>query len=270
MYANGSQSWIAHSAALLVRQHDVAWHARSRRLARHRLRGADRHRFDRARRRHRQRVHPQHLRPAVADVRQRASAWTSPTTAASRCTRSGSCSRSAASSSSARWSVCSPAGSTRSSKSCARAAPPVIETRPHGHPRLVRPGVHGRLRARRGQPQPPSRRRGDPRRAGQADDGGPAAPPARATPATPASSAAPATRSTSTDLELVNLNAARSIIVLTPQTEAPEDADAYVLKTLLAINRGPTFRDTEAPRGRRGPRRQRARGRRSSPTATPW
>jgi ion channel POLLUX/CASTOR len=48
------------------------------------------------------------------------------------------------------------------------------------------------------------------------------------------------------DLELVNLNASRSIIILTPQTAtAPEDADAYVLKTLLAINRGPAFRDTE-------------------------
>jgi len=48
------------------------------------------------------------------------------------------------------------------------------------------------------------------------------------------------------DLELVNLNASRSIIILTPQTATtPEDADAYVLKTLLAINRGPSFRDTE-------------------------
>jgi ion channel POLLUX/CASTOR len=48
------------------------------------------------------------------------------------------------------------------------------------------------------------------------------------------------------DLELVNLNASRSIIILTPQTATtPEDADAYVLKTLLAINRGPAFRDTE-------------------------
>jgi ion channel POLLUX/CASTOR len=46
-----------------------------------------------------------------------------------------------------------------------------------------------------------------------------------------------------TDLELVNLNAARSIIVVTPQLTVREDADAYVLKTLLAINRGPAFRD---------------------------
>lgn len=46
------------------------------------------------------------------------------------------------------------------------------------------------------------------------------------------------------DLELVNPNAARSIIVLAPSTPAAEDADAYVLKTLLAINRGPAFRDT--------------------------
>jgi voltage-gated potassium channel Kch len=45
------------------------------------------------------------------------------------------------------------------------------------------------------------------------------------------------------DLELVNLNGARSIVVLTPQTPVREDADAYVLKTLLAINRGPAFRD---------------------------
>lgn len=45
------------------------------------------------------------------------------------------------------------------------------------------------------------------------------------------------------DLELVNLNGARSIVVLTPQTPVREDADAYVLKTLLAINRGPAFRE---------------------------
>lgn len=44
------------------------------------------------------------------------------------------------------------------------------------------------------------------------------------------------------DLELVNPNAARSIIILTPQTPSIEDADAYVLKTLLAINKGPAFR----------------------------
>ncbi|GAA1819459.1 lipoprotein [Luedemannella flava] len=46
-----------------------------------------------------------------------------------------------------------------------------------------------------------------------------------------------------TDLELVNPNAARSVIVLAPPTEHAEDADAYVLKVLLAINRGPAFRD---------------------------
>lgn len=45
------------------------------------------------------------------------------------------------------------------------------------------------------------------------------------------------------DLELVNPNSARSIIVLAPQGATAEDADAYVLKTLLAINRGPAFRD---------------------------
>jgi len=47
-----------------------------------------------------------------------------------------------------------------------------------------------------------------------------------------------------TDLELVNPNASRSIIVLAPQGSTVEDADAYVLKVLLAINRGPAFRDT--------------------------
>ncbi len=46
-----------------------------------------------------------------------------------------------------------------------------------------------------------------------------------------------------TDLELMNLNAARSIIVLAPGGSSIEDADAYVLKVLLAINRGPHFRD---------------------------
>lgn len=46
-----------------------------------------------------------------------------------------------------------------------------------------------------------------------------------------------------TDLEMVNPNTARSIIVLAPQGVSVEDADAYVLKTLLGINRGPAFRD---------------------------
>ena len=45
-----------------------------------------------------------------------------------------------------------------------------------------------------------------------------------------------------TDLEMVNLNEARSIIVLAPEGATAEDADAYVLKMLLAINRGPAFR----------------------------
>jgi voltage-gated potassium channel Kch len=45
------------------------------------------------------------------------------------------------------------------------------------------------------------------------------------------------------DLELVSLNTARSIIVLTPQGVGAEDADAHVLKTLLAVHRGPAFRD---------------------------
>jgi voltage-gated potassium channel Kch len=44
------------------------------------------------------------------------------------------------------------------------------------------------------------------------------------------------------DLEMVNLNGARSIIVLAPEGLSAEDADAYVLKVLLAINRGPAFR----------------------------
>ncbi|MEV4417733.1 hypothetical protein [Catellatospora sp. NPDC049609] len=44
------------------------------------------------------------------------------------------------------------------------------------------------------------------------------------------------------DLELVNLNEARSIIVLAPDGVPPEDADAFVLKILLAINKGPAFR----------------------------
>jgi voltage-gated potassium channel Kch len=45
------------------------------------------------------------------------------------------------------------------------------------------------------------------------------------------------------DLEMVNINGSRSIIVLAPEGASAEDADAYVLKTLLAINRGPAFRD---------------------------
>jgi voltage-gated potassium channel Kch len=44
------------------------------------------------------------------------------------------------------------------------------------------------------------------------------------------------------DLEMVSPNAARSIIVLAPQNSSAEDADSYVLKTLLAINKGPAFR----------------------------
>jgi voltage-gated potassium channel Kch len=45
-----------------------------------------------------------------------------------------------------------------------------------------------------------------------------------------------------TDLEMMNLNVARSVIVLAPDTPSAEDADAYVLKVLLAINKGPAFR----------------------------
>jgi voltage-gated potassium channel Kch len=45
------------------------------------------------------------------------------------------------------------------------------------------------------------------------------------------------------DLEIVSLNAARSIIVLAPAGLSAEDADSYVLKVLLAINRGPAFRN---------------------------
>jgi voltage-gated potassium channel Kch len=45
------------------------------------------------------------------------------------------------------------------------------------------------------------------------------------------------------DLEMVNINHSRAIIVLAPDGLSAEDADAYVLKTLLAINRGPAFRD---------------------------
>jgi voltage-gated potassium channel Kch len=48
-----------------------------------------------------------------------------------------------------------------------------------------------------------------------------------------------------TDLEMVNLNAARSILVLAPQGASAEDADAYVIKTLLAIDKGPQFRGTK-------------------------
>ncbi len=44
------------------------------------------------------------------------------------------------------------------------------------------------------------------------------------------------------DLVLVNPNGARSIIVLAPQGTSAEDADAYVVKVLLAINKGPAFR----------------------------
>jgi hypothetical protein len=44
------------------------------------------------------------------------------------------------------------------------------------------------------------------------------------------------------DLGMVNINDARAIIVLAPSGVSAEDADAYVLKTLLAINRGPAFR----------------------------
>lgn len=45
-----------------------------------------------------------------------------------------------------------------------------------------------------------------------------------------------------TDLEMVNLNEARSIIVLGPDRVSEEDSDAYVMKVLLAINKGPAFR----------------------------
>ncbi|WP_117212104.1 CASTOR/POLLUX-related putative ion channel [Allorhizocola rhizosphaerae] len=45
-----------------------------------------------------------------------------------------------------------------------------------------------------------------------------------------------------TDLEMVNLNEARSIIVLSPDNVSEEDADAFAIKVLLAINKGPAFR----------------------------
>ena len=45
------------------------------------------------------------------------------------------------------------------------------------------------------------------------------------------------------DLEIININGARSIIVLAPTTASVEDADAYVLKTLLAVDKGPAFRN---------------------------
>lgn len=45
-----------------------------------------------------------------------------------------------------------------------------------------------------------------------------------------------------TDLEMVNLNEARSILIIAPDNVPEEDADAYVLKVLLAINKGPAFR----------------------------
>jgi voltage-gated potassium channel Kch len=45
-----------------------------------------------------------------------------------------------------------------------------------------------------------------------------------------------------TDLEMVNINTSRSIMVLAPEGLGAEDADAYVLKVLLAINRGPAFK----------------------------
>jgi voltage-gated potassium channel Kch len=43
------------------------------------------------------------------------------------------------------------------------------------------------------------------------------------------------------DLAITNLNDARSIIVLAPQEVSVEDADAFVVKTLLAVYRGPAF-----------------------------
>ena len=43
------------------------------------------------------------------------------------------------------------------------------------------------------------------------------------------------------DLAITNLNAARSVIVLAPQEVSVEDADAFVVKTLLAVYRGPAF-----------------------------
>jgi ion channel POLLUX/CASTOR len=45
-----------------------------------------------------------------------------------------------------------------------------------------------------------------------------------------------------TDLEMVNLNEARAILVLSPDGVSEEDSDASVLKVLLAINKGPAFR----------------------------
>ena len=55
-----------------------------------------------------------------------------------------------------------------------------------------------------------------------------------------ASSAAPATRSTSTTSRVVNPQASRSIIVLVPRGGGP---DAQVIKTMLALTRGPYRRE---------------------------
>ncbi|GAA3283188.1 potassium transporter TrkA [Dactylosporangium vinaceum] len=45
------------------------------------------------------------------------------------------------------------------------------------------------------------------------------------------------------DLEIVNPNESRSVIVLAPPGSSAPDADAYVLKVLLAVNNGPAFKD---------------------------
>ena len=150
--------------------------------------------------------------------------------------------RSAASSSSAPWSVCSPAASTSGWSSCARAAR-WSSRRDHtvilGWSDQVFTVVSELVEANR------SRRRATVAilaEQDKVDDGGPAAPPARRPPATPGSSAAPAARSTSPTWRWSTSTRPGRSSCWRRRARRAEDADAYVLKTLLAINRGPAFR----------------------------
>ncbi len=176
--------------------------------------------------------------------------------AAGACCCCGSCSPSAASSSSAPWSVCSPVASTSGLEQLRKGRSRVIET---GHTVIlgwsdqVFTVVSELVEANRSRRRPTVVILAEKDKVSMEDR---------------LRHRLETTRNTRvvcrtgspldlTDLEMVNLNGARSIIVLAPEGATAEDADAYVLKTLLAINRGPTLssadRTTSLPRSGTAP-----------------
>ena len=123
--------------------------------------------------------------------------------------------------------------------------------RPHRHSRLVRSGVHGRLGTRRRKSQPPARGGSDPRRRGQSSRWRICC----GTDSDPPGNTRVVCRSGNpldvTDLELVNLNAARSIIVLTPHTSIARRRRRVRAEDAARDQPRSRVPGHDAPRGRR-------------------